>query len=65
MTNKNYTIYSDDKTRLNTLADEYRMLGRFVKVYPGKLVVFALRPGKPKKRDDDGPSDRIRVETAY
>jgi hypothetical protein len=59
---RNYNIYSNDPTWLNTLAEEYRSLGRFVRRQPGQLTVFALRPVKPKpKKEEDDKRDNREV----
>lgn len=61
---RNYNIYSNDPKWLNTLAEEYRSLGRFVRRQPGQLIVFALRPArpKPKKEEDDTRGDNRESE---
>lgn len=58
---RNYHIYSEDSAWLNTIADEYRSLGRFVRRQPGQLTVFALRPARPKpKKEEDEPRRNYR-----
>jgi hypothetical protein len=66
MTLKNYTIYSSDHSGLQRLAEEYKMLGRYVKLELelDKLTVLALKPvkPKPKKQEDDTTRDNREVE---
>ena len=48
---KNHVIYDhNDQDNLVRLAEEYAMLGREVKVEPGKLTVFALPRKRREKR---------------
>jgi hypothetical protein len=49
----NYYVYRDDLDELREIEDQYKMLGRYTKIEGNKLTVFARKPVKPKKKDDN------------
>lgn len=52
--------YSNDPETLARLAEEYRFLGRHVKVDGDTLTVFALPPKKQKKKVEAKKTDESR-----
>lgn len=50
MSNKNYHIYREDQAVLERLAEEYRYIGRHVRLEAGVLTVLALPPKKEVKK---------------
>lgn len=64
MKSKNQHLYNTDQSVLIRLAEEFRLIGRYVKLESGHLTVFALTPKKVVKKDDKPrgkgrrPSDR-------
>ncbi len=55
---RNYKVYGKSEEELQRLAEEYRSMGRAVKIEDGILIVFALNPKFRKKREK--PVDKPR-----
>ena len=53
MSNKNYHLYRDNQALLERLAEEYKYIGRYVRLEPGVLTVLALPPKKEVKKKVD------------
>lgn len=53
MGSKNYHIYREDQAVLERLAEEYKYIGRHVRLEPGVLTVLALPPKKEAKKKVD------------
>jgi len=50
MSNKNYHIYRDNQAALEALAEEYKYIGRHVRLGDGVLTVLALPPKKEVRK---------------
>lgn len=53
VSNKNYHIYREDQSVLEQLAEEYKYIGRHVRLEPGVLTILALPPKKEVKKKVD------------
>lgn len=47
---KNQHLYDKNQATLERLSEEFRSIGRYVKLEPGHLTVFALAPPKEVKK---------------
>jgi len=50
MKSRNHVIYSEEKSKLTRLQEEYTMLGFDTKLEPGKLIVFAVPRGSMSRK---------------
>ena len=53
MKNKNQHIYNTDQSVLIRLAEEFKSIGRYVRLEEGHLTVLALPPRKVVKKLDN------------
>lgn len=60
MKSRNQHIYNSSQNVLETLAEEYKSIGRYVKLEPGHLIVMALPPKKEVKKKVAGKGTKRR-----